>query len=639
MKLKKILVGMVALFLMFGTVTPVFAMIPPAESKIFTIDADPSEIQRVAFFIECSEDEYYYREVEGYLVPEGTKLTMDNEVFVRGSFNDGVRGFHSANGPYFGWREEAYEGFRAYDPRVESGSNTIAINYSDALYDVIAKKDDKTERMYFATDKVSKNCYRILEEGETADNRKKPKQRTSNIYIYDADGNRYETACLKEWIRPVTFEIDENGNHVELDGFIVKDVVTIVGSLVCQKDWNMEEYLGLTNIQQSLINGGGAGWYMEPELDYGWEVKKTLSMITYETDPFALSGAGLWIATEELTGITYRDRELKPGEMEVTTRPMVEEAAPIHLNKINKYLGTTADGEDIKKVRFKIGESIEEGYIFSSDSYVGINREVFDKGLYDEGYFNVTEDGIIENSRRSAYGILNEEGMLKLGYEGMLYHMRIIDPETGKNVVAYFAFDNINPNVYEVLEVEVEIVPETEEPESEDEGIENGTTENGTTENPAEASVVEVSAVAVAATVVAGTVSAAVAGIMPSVEISSGAKARCGELHVNGDVDVPDVHFDDLEKLVVPVHVSDGEGIIWAIVAKAFTPGIKDLVKVTSVPAGTDGANINLKVADDFKDKVKEETTVYLEVVATGFDVNGECNLLEKMVEVKIVTK
>ena len=51
MKLKKILVGMVALFLMFGTVTPVFAMIPPAESKIFTIDADSSEIQRVAFLL------------------------------------------------------------------------------------------------------------------------------------------------------------------------------------------------------------------------------------------------------------------------------------------------------------------------------------------------------------------------------------------------------------------------------------------------------------------------------------------------------------------------------------------------------------------------------------------------------------
>ena len=51
------------------------------------------------------------------------------------------------------------------------------------------------------------------------------------------------------------------------------------------------------------------------------------------------------------------------------------------------------------------------------------------------------------------------------------------------------------------------------------------------------------------------------AGIIPSVEISSGVKARRGELHVNGNVDVPDVHFDDLEKLVVPVHVSDGANI------------------------------------------------------------------------------
>lgn len=54
---------------------------------------------------------------------------------------------------------------------------------------------------------------------------------------------------------------------------------------------------------------------------------------------------------------------------------------------------------------------------------------------------------------------------------------------------------------------------------------------------------------------------------------------------------------------------------------------------------GTDGANINLNLADDFKEKVSGDTTVYLEVVATGVDVNGEWNLLEKMVEINILTE
>ena len=235
-----------------------------------------------------------------------------------------------------------------------------------------------------------------------------------------------------------------------------------------------------------------------------------------------------------------------------------------------------------------------------------------------------------------------------------LYHVGVIDPVTGETSDVYFAYDSINPNCYEVLETGV-YVEEAEPVEPEDTEVEDTETEDTETilpeddktddeileegGSPVIADVAKLPVIAVVATAFAGVFSAAGAGIMPSIEVSSGVKARRGELHVNGDVDVPVVHFDNLEKLMIPVHVSDGEGIAWVIAAKAFTPGIKDLVKVTAVPVGTDGANINLKVADDFKDKVKEETTVYLEVVATGLDVNGECNLLEKMVEINIVTE
>ena len=171
MKIKKILVGFVALFLMFGTVTPAFAMIHPADSSIFTTDANPSELQRVAFLVEYSGDSGYYREVEGYLVPEGTKLTMDNEVFLSGSYHEAS--YWDYAGAYvFGEPEVAYSGFGADKYSEAEGSNTITIDSRYNMYEVIANKEGKTEWMYFASNTINSRCYRVLEEGEIVDSRK-----------------------------------------------------------------------------------------------------------------------------------------------------------------------------------------------------------------------------------------------------------------------------------------------------------------------------------------------------------------------------------------------------------------------------------------------------------------------------------
>ncbi|MBQ8632063.1 MAG: hypothetical protein IJ420_00475, partial [Lachnospiraceae bacterium] len=118
-----------------------------------------------------------------------------------------------------------------------------------------------------------------------------------------------------------------------------------------------------------------------------------------------------------------------------------------------------------------------------------------------------------------------------------------------------------------------------------------------------------------------------------------GLKERRGKLHINGDVDVPDLHWENLKDITIPVHISEGEGISWMIAAKAFTPGQKELVKTLTVPMGTAGAEIKLSLAEDFGSRVSEELKVYLEVAALGFDVHGERNLIEKMVEVTIVRK
>lgn len=642
--MKKKVAGVIALFLLFGSVTPAFAMIPPEESSIFTIDAEPSEMKRVAFFVLCN-DMRYYREVEGYLVPKETKITMDNDVFTSDNYTDADYELEETYpGCLFGGIR-TNQGFSTYKIFGEGGTNTIEVLYG--VYEVIAKKDGKTERMYFAPDTTDERCYRVLADGEEVDSRKRVTTAKSKFTIYDAAGNKYELECMEDEIRPVTFSVQENGNWIKVDGFIIKEETSVAARSICQVQQN--EY------------GQWIGWSMIYD---GVSVSSTLSLITSDrSKPYGIERPGLWIATEDVLGVSYSDRELKPGEMEVITPEKGEEVQPIRLNKLSDCLGTTAKGQEIKKVLFQVGEEKKEGYLFPAESYVGLNKDIYSKGLYDGGYYAIVEDGTIDTERTSLFAPFDHEGMMTSGRVDHLYHIQMTNPQTGEATEVYFSFDTINPVCYEVLEEQViveeaeplpdpePVIPETEDTETElpeEESTQVLVPEDGKTEEDDEdeeeeffitEDIAKVPAIAVAATVLAGALSAVGASIVPGMELASGIKARRGELHVNGDVDVPDVHFEQLAKLVVPVHVSDGEGITWVIVAKVFTPGVRKLVKAVAVPMGADGANIHLELAENFKKKVSGKTTVYLEVVATGIDVNGECNLLEKMVEINIVTE
>lgn len=142
--------------------------------------------------------------------------------------------------------------------------------------------------------------------------------------------------------------------------------------------------------------------------------------------------------------------------------------------------------------------------------------------------------------------------------------------------------------------------------------------------------------VILATVITTGIISAIGAGILPSLELSGGVEKRRGTLHINGDVDIPEVHRENIKQVAIPVHISEGDGINWAILAKVFTPGKKDLIKTFVTPMGSTGAEIKLHLAEDFDSKVSGNITVYLEVAAVGLDIHGERNLLEKMVEINI---
>ena len=61
--------------------------------------------------------------------------------------------------------------------------------------------------------------------------------------------------------------------------------------------------------------------------------------------------------------------------------------------------------------------------------------------------------------------------------------------------------------------------------------------------------------------------------------LTAGMKKKKGQLVVNGDVDVPTVHYENLENVMIPVNVEDGDDVVWAIAAIAITPDDEKLVK------------------------------------------------------------
>lgn len=139
--------------------------------------------------------------------------------------------------------------------------------------------------------------------------------------------------------------------------------------------------------------------------------------------------------------------------------------------------------------------------------------------------------------------------------------------------------------------------------------------------------------VAVVATVAAAGAAATVAAPLTSVvESAAGMKKKKGQLVVNGDVDIPTVHYSDYEKLMIPVNIADGEEVVWAITAIAITPDDEKLVKAIAVPTSSSSAEIKLEI----QRAPKETVTTYIEVTALGVELTGEHYFHETMVEVNI---
>jgi len=133
-----------------------------------------------------------------------------------------------------------------------------------------------------------------------------------------------------------------------------------------------------------------------------------------------------------------------------------------------------------------------------------------------------------------------------------------------------------------------------------------------------------------------GLVSVAAVTVAPSVEVSAGIRPRRGVLHVNGDVDVPEIHYEDVDEIAIPVHVTEAEDMNWIIGAKAIVPGYKKLIETKAIPTSGSSAEIKLKWNPDAGKIKKKQITLYLEVAALGIDLHGENNLLEKMVEIPV---
>ena len=140
-------------------------------------------------------------------------------------------------------------------------------------------------------------------------------------------------------------------------------------------------------------------------------------------------------------------------------------------------------------------------------------------------------------------------------------------------------------------------------------------------------------AVAVVASVATAGVAATVMAPLTSVvESAAGMKKKKGQLVVNGDVDIPTVHYNDYEKLMIPVNIADGEDVVWAITAIAITPDDEKLVKAIAVPTSSSSAEIKLEI----QRAPKETVMTYIEVTALGVELTGEHYFHETMVEVNI---
>jgi len=134
-----------------------------------------------------------------------------------------------------------------------------------------------------------------------------------------------------------------------------------------------------------------------------------------------------------------------------------------------------------------------------------------------------------------------------------------------------------------------------------------------------------------------GLASAAAVSLVPAVEVSAGIRPKRGTLHVNGDVDIPEIHIEDSDEIAIPVHVTEAEDMNWIIGAKTLVPGHKKLIETKVIPTSGCSAEIKLKWNPDAGKIEKDEITLFLEVAALGIDLHGENNLLEKMVEIPII--
>lgn len=369
-------------------------------------------------------------------------MTLNNEIFEKKRYteqeyyNDTSRGVLTE--PVY-----CYSGFMEY------GSNSIVIKYNSVIEVKVSNGYNRTEWLFYSSDQLPSIFYRELKEGEKVDSRLRPIEEPEHIIFLDTAGRAYECDYDAELIKPVTFEMEKDGIKAEVDGFLVGDNFTYIehesgsdGMAITPFSWNV--YLGKVENTSNIIVGAPSSIGVEPDT--------SVSIVSY--DKFYHAGkptSGIWIAKESVEDATYRERDLKDGEMEITYGTNLEEVDAIKLQIVNEILGTNAQAESVKKVLFKkdkgddSGEYTEiEGYLFPESAYVGLAEEIFANGNYTEGYHTTANNGILSKAWYSSYDLLNAEGMLSADrLRTEVAHIQVIHPTTNETAAFYFAADTI----------------------------------------------------------------------------------------------------------------------------------------------------------------------------------------------------
>ena len=469
--------------------------------------------QGLSFEIVYDMTGQYYREVEGFLIPEGSTLTLNRNIY-DDIFYDAC--YHAVIEEY-GVLDAA-----EYADGVFLHDNNFVISGDGFVEQVDATINGRTERLYIGSTAIPNSCYRVLADGEKVDSHLRAFE--SGEIVEDPDlyslTDGFSTTASADEVQKVIFHVAGKDNTVrEMEGFLLPAGAQIVLDETLYRDGMYE--LGFHKADSDVI---ARSWQLD----------------------FFLNDAGMAEVEDTVFDIRI---PLSSGETEIflcTTNTMD-----------SKYYEAVVEEEVVEETVASIETSVD-----SSDA----NSDT-----------NVSEEENIADEA-DAQDTLVDEGEAALEVSGLA----VVNKFVGENKPLVLA---VTSCLFISLLTQVPL------------------------------------------------------SFAPSVEIAAGLTKKHGELHINGDVDVPDIHYENVKKIAIPVHVTDELNVAWIFTAKVFTPGHKKLIKTIAVPLSKSSAEITLNLAEDYDKRINEDITVFLEVVALGFDVHGERNLLEKMVEINIIRK